>query len=128
VLGLMIDEALEVPGAAPDASAKPPSALAEFALVTRIGRLIDTATTAHDKRVIEEHGELIVRLPARGFGTTEFDMSEARRNALVEAARESMRNWLATAPRVVPPKAFGPGAPATKASRRADAIALDLLD
>lgn len=128
VLGLMIDEALEVSGAAPGASAKPPSALAEFALVTRIGRLIDTATTAHDKRVIEEHGELIVRLPARGFGTTEFDMSEARRNALVEAARESMRSWLATAPRIVPPKAFGPGAPATKASRRADAIALDLLD
>ncbi len=128
VLGLMIDEALEVPGAAPGASAKPPSALAEFALVTRIGRLIDTATTAHDKRVIEEHGELIVRLPAKGFGTTEFDMSEARRNALVDSAREAMRNWLATAPRALPPKAFGPGAPATKASRRADAIALDLLD
>lgn len=128
VLGLMIDEALEVSGAAPGASAKPPSALAEFALVTRIGRLIDTATTAHDKRVIEEHGELIVRLPAKGFGTTEFDMSEARRDALVDAARESMRSWLATAPRIVPPKAFGPGAPATKASRRADAIALDLLD
>jgi predicted acylesterase/phospholipase RssA len=128
VLGLMIDESLEVPGAGAGAAAKQPGALAEFALVTRIGRLIDTATTAHDKRVTEEHGELIVRLPAKGYGTTEFDMSEARRNALVEAARQATRAWLVTAPRTVPPMGFGPGAPATKASRRADAIALDLLD
>jgi len=128
VLGLMIDESMEVPGAGSGAAAKRPGALAEFALVTRIGRLIDTATTAHDKRVIEDHGELIVRLPAKGYGTTEFDMSEARRDALVEAARTATRQWLATAPRAVPPMSFGPGAPATKASRRADAIALDLLD
>jgi predicted acylesterase/phospholipase RssA len=128
VLGLMIDESLEVPGAGAGPAAKQPGALAEFALVTRIGRLIDTATTAHDKRVIEDHGELIVRLPAKGYGTTEFDMSEARRNALVEAARKATREWLVTAPRTVPPMGFGPGAPATKASRRADAIALDLLD
>jgi len=128
VLGLMIDESLEVPGAGAGTAAKQPGALAEFALVTRIGRLIDTATTAHDKRVIEDHGELIVRLPAKGYGTTEFDMSEARRNALVEAARKATREWLITAPRTVPPMGFGPGAPATKASRRADAIALDLLD
>lgn len=78
--------------------------------------------------MIEEHGEFIVRLPAKGFGTTEFDMSEARRDALVESARRATREWLLTAPRTVPPMSFGPGAPATKASRRADAIALDLLD
>jgi len=38
-----------------------------------------------------------------------------------------MRDWLATAPRALPPMGFGPGAPATRASRRADAIAPDLL-
>lgn len=78
--------------------------------------------------MIEEHGELNVRLPAKGYGTTEFDMSEARRNAPVESARQAPRAWLLTAPRSVPPMSFGPGAPATKASRRADSIALDLLD
>jgi predicted acylesterase/phospholipase RssA len=128
VLGMMIDESLEVPGAGQGAAAREPGALAEFALVTRIGRLIDTATTAHDKRVVEEHPGIIVRLPARGYGTTEFDMSEARRNALVEAARVSMREWLRTAPRTTVGFGFGPGAPPTVASRRADAIALDLLD
>jgi len=55
-------------------------------------------------------------------------MSEARRNALVEAARKATQAWLLTAPRTVAPMSFGPGAPATKASRRADSIALDLLD
>jgi predicted acylesterase/phospholipase RssA len=128
VLGLMIDESLEVPGAGSGAAAKRPGALAEFALVTRIGRLIDTATTAHDKRVIDEHGELIVRLPAKGYGTTEFDMSEARRNALVAAARQSMQDWLSAPPRAMQPAGPAAAAMAARALRRADAVALDLLE
>ena len=128
VLGLMIDESMEVPGAGSGAAAKRPGALAEFALVTRIGRLIDTATTAHDKRVIDEHGELIVRLPAKGYGTTEFDMSEARRNALVEAARQAMLDWIAAPPRAMQPPGPAAAAMAARAVRRADAVAIDLLD
>ena len=128
VLGLMIDESLEVPDAGSGASAKKPGALAEFALVTRIGRLIDTATTAHDKRVIDEHGELIVRLPAKGYGTTEFDMSEARRNALVAGARSAMQDWLAAPPRAMQPAGPAAAAMAARATRRADAVAIDLLE
>jgi len=128
VLGLMIDESMEVPGAGSGAAAKRPGALAEFALVTRIGRLIDTATTAHDKRVIDEHGELIVRLPAKGYGTTEFDMSEARRNALVEAARQAMQGWIAAPPRAIQPPGPAAAAMAARALRRADSVAIDLLD
>jgi hypothetical protein len=33
-------------------------------------------TTAHDKMVIEEFADLVVKLPAGGYGTTEFDMSD----------------------------------------------------
>jgi len=128
VLGLMIDESLEVPGAGSGAAAKRPGALAEFALVTRIGRLIDTATTAHDKRVIDEHGELIVRLPAKGYGTTEFDMSEARRNALVAGARAAMQGWLSAPPRAMQPAGPAAAAMAARAARRVDAVAIDLLD
>ena len=128
VLGLMIDESMEVPGAGSGAAAKRPGALAEFALVTRIGRLVDTATTAHDKRVIDEHGELIVRLPAKGYGTTEFDMSEARRNALVEAARQAMQGWIAAPPRAIQPPGPAAAAMAARALRRADSVAIDLLE
>ena len=122
VLGLMIDEALEVPVAARgvlvNSSVKP----ADLALVQRIGRLIDTATTAHDKRVIEEHGTMIVRLPAKGYGTTEFDMSEARRDALIESARLAMETWLSSAPRSTGSFGFGP-----RDTKKADAVAMDLL-
>jgi len=92
--------------------------------VTRIGRLIDTATTrttARDRRA----RRAIVRLPAKGYGTTEFDMSEARRNALV-GRRRAMQNWLA------PPRACSRSArtPRHGGARRATvhAVAIDLLE
>ena len=56
----------------------------------RLSRLANTVTTAHDKMVIEEFEHLVVRLPAQGYGTTEFDMSDPRRTALVEAGRSAM--------------------------------------
>jgi predicted acylesterase/phospholipase RssA len=126
VLGLMIDEALEVPVAARgvlvNSSVKP----ADLALVQRIGRLIDTATTAHDKRVIEEHGTMIVRLPAKGYGTTEFDMSEERRKALVKAGRDAMALYFDTPTGfVLPSKGTLPG---VRASTPADRIGTSVLE
>jgi NTE family protein len=122
VLGLLIDEALEVPVAARgfviNSSVKP----GELAIVQRIERLVDTATGAHDNRVMEEHGDIIVRLPAKGYGTTEFDMDEAKRGALVEAARRAMETWLATAPRTVTGFGFAPAR-----NQKATAVALDIL-
>ena len=35
-----------------------------------------------------------MRLPAQGYGTVEFDMDDARRNALVQAGRRSMQAYL----------------------------------
>ena len=122
VLGLMIDEALEVTVAGRGVLAKSSVKPGELAIVKRISRLVDTATTAHDKRVIEEHGTMIVRLPAKGYGTTEFDMSEGRRDALIEAARLAMETWLKSAPRTASGFGFSP-----KAAQKADAIAVDLL-
>jgi hypothetical protein len=43
--------------------------------------------------VIDEYRHLVVRLPAAGYGTTEFDMSEDRRAALVEAGRTAMASY-----------------------------------
>jgi NTE family protein len=122
VLGLLIDEAIEVPVGARGFIVKSSVKAGELAIVKRIGRLVDTATGAHDNRVIEEHGDIIVRLPAKGYGTTEFDMDEGRRAALIEAARRAMETWLATAPRTTGGFGFSP-----VKSQKADAIALDLL-
>ena len=54
--------------------------------------------------VIDEFSHLVVRLPAQGYGTTEFDMSDERRNALVEAGRRAMGAYFdnASAERAMP--------------------------
>ncbi|HXF60021.1 MAG TPA: patatin-like phospholipase family protein [Caldilineaceae bacterium] len=96
VVGLLIDEALPLPSR-PDAFL-PGVAVGELRTVQRLQRLVDTATTAHDKMVIEAFEDWVVRLPAHGYGTTEFDMSEARRNALLEAARAATRRQLTAHP------------------------------
>ena len=49
--------------------------------------------SAHDKGIMESYQELVVRLPAKGYGTTEFDMSGRRRDALVAAGRAAMQAY-----------------------------------
>jgi NTE family protein len=93
VLGLLIDETRPVEaskGLLVRVNIKP----GELRTVQRLQRLVDTATGAHDKMVIDEYQHLVVRLPAQGYGTTEFDMSDERRNALVEAGRVAMAQHL----------------------------------
>ncbi len=96
VLGLLIDEHLPVPipagakGLFVNINLKP----GELKTVQRLQRLVNTATGAHDKMVMEEYRDCVVRLPAKGYGTTEFDMDEARRSALVEAGRDAMARHL----------------------------------
>ena len=135
VLGLLIDDSLPVPplaarGLFVDITVKP----AELRTVQRLKRLIDTATTAHDKMVIDAFSQLVVRLPAQGYGTTEFDMSDERRAALVQAGRSAMQHYFDNQPAamettrgIVAPR----GIEATEmahALEAADRIALRLLD
>jgi NTE family protein len=97
VLGMLIDETLPVPatrGVFVDVNVKP----GELKTVQRFRRLIDTMTGAHDKMVIEAFENLVVRLPAAGYSTTEFDMSDTRRSSLVEAGRNAMASYLDNPP------------------------------
>jgi NTE family protein len=128
VLGLLIDETLPVPapkGLLVDVNIDPK----ELKTVRRLKALVDTMTGAHDKMVIEEYADLVVHLPAGGYGTTEFDMSDARRNALVVAGREAMRTYLDAHP--VKASARGARAKAAPAARlnrtAADRIATRVL-
>jgi NTE family protein len=93
VLGLLIDEGLEVQG---EEQATPSSGGFEFSklqTVQRVMKLINTMTQAHDKKVIEAYERLVIRLPAKGYGTIEFGMSEERRNALVNAGRSAAERF-----------------------------------
>jgi len=120
VLGLLIDEKLPVSkGLFVRVNIKP----GEIKTVQRLRRLVDTATGAHDKMVLDEHSHLVVRLPAQGYGTTEFDMSDERREALVRAGREAMELYFdAPAGLVLPSKAWPDGRIETAADRVASRI------
>ncbi len=95
--------------------------------VQRILRLVNTVTTAHDKMVMDEFRHLVVKLPAGGYGTTEFDLSDADRQTLIEAGRKAMQGYLTNPPQPLPVP-HGRGQAAEKADRIADEIATHILE
>jgi predicted acylesterase/phospholipase RssA len=125
VLGMLIDEHLPVPqgkGIFVTVTIKP----GELRTVQRLQRLADTATTAHDKMVMDEYAHLVVRLPAQGYGTTEFDMSEERRTSLVAAGRAAMAQYFDSSGGLLLPTKTK-GAPVVSAESRVDRIARGIL-
>jgi NTE family protein len=116
ILGMLIDEKLPVAkGLFVRINIKP----GELKTVQRLKRLADTATGAHDKMVMDEYSHLVAHLPAGGYGTTEFDMSDDRRQALVNAGREAMALYLDTPAGLALP---------SKAKRREDGAAENTAD
>jgi predicted acylesterase/phospholipase RssA len=130
VLGMLIDESMPVPPPPSDTRGtllEVDIQVAELRIVKRLMNLVDTVTTAHDKMVIDAFSELVVHLPAGGYGTTEFAMSDAKRDALVEAGRKAMNRYLAEHPPLtVVPRGLRPG-PEDRAYQTADRIAIDIL-
>jgi predicted acylesterase/phospholipase RssA len=98
VVGFLIDEGRPLSAVMPVARGVGAQLVTESRTFQRISRLIDTATTAHDKLVMDAYTQLVVRLPAYGYGTTEFDMSDERRAALIEAGRLATQQHLAKFP------------------------------
>ena len=103
VLGFLIDEGLPVSGSGepPKAASKLPPQLAqvdlkEFELVQRISNLVDTVMSGHDKIIIDAYKDFVVRLPAKSYQTMEFDMSDARMDALIAAGRATTEAYFAS--------------------------------
>lgn len=94
VLGLLIDESIPVPNQPPRPENSGMGAVRSLA-VNRLRRLIRTVTSGHDNTAIAAYARHIVHLPAGGYGTTEFDMDDERREALVNGGRDAMRAFLA---------------------------------
>lgn len=95
VLGMLIDDKIDVPGVA-----VPPSSgglsLGGLTTVQRLGRLVQTMTSAHDNMAIAVFAKHVVHLPARGVGVIQFDMPEDVRAALVAGGRAAMQEFLAS--------------------------------
>ena len=95
-LGMLIDENIAVPGID-----EKPVRTNPLHSVRRVQRLVDTMTGARDNALLDEFNDQVCRLPAKGYGTTEFDMPKPKIDALVEAGRAAMRAHLAS--RAIPP-------------------------
>jgi predicted acylesterase/phospholipase RssA len=94
VLGLLIDESTMVEGAPPATAHKETEFdLMQLATVQRVLNLVTTMLEAHDKDVIFAFEGLVARMPAGGYGTTEFDMSEERRAYLVQTGYQAMKTY-----------------------------------
>lgn len=101
-LGLLIDEMIAVPGAPAKTdrtgSADAGEGLLDHATrlktIQRVTKILDTLTDAHDRAAIAAHEDEVCRLPAKGYGTTEFDMATRRLEALIAAGREAMTSHL----------------------------------
>ena len=93
VIGCLIDEQLSITNDTDSEPSQRPNT-PHTSTLQRVLKLINTMTGAHDKMVIDEYTDLVVRLPALGYGTTEFDMSEARMSALIAAGRRTMQAYL----------------------------------
>jgi predicted acylesterase/phospholipase RssA len=99
-LGMLIDETLPVPNAPVLPGQKEtgpgpqsPMAIPSLPIVRRVSNLVNTMTNAHDKTVIDAYKDGVCRLPAQGYGTTEFGMSDERVAALVNAGRQTMSRF-----------------------------------
>ncbi len=103
VIGFLIDETLPVPGVD-----EPPEAESAFQhlydrldmvqeTIWRIRGLADTILSAHDKFIDEKEQSLVCRLPAKGFGTLDFDMPQERMDAILKAGEAAMEAFFEAA-------------------------------
>jgi predicted acylesterase/phospholipase RssA len=94
-VGLVLDTALEVPGAPPVRGGS--SALGAFS-ATRLGQrltaLAETMLVGIDLSLSDSTSLALCHLPAKGYGATEFDMSQARAEALIRAATGATAAYL----------------------------------
>ncbi len=108
VIGLLIDESLEVPGAGepPSQSNGGPGLISRIdlleAMKLRIHGLTNTVLSAHDKAMLSAYKHLICHLPAKGIGTLEFDMTAERREAVRQAGEAAMEAFLTSKAEVNP--------------------------
>jgi len=102
VIGLLIDETLEVPGAGiPETKPRKSPGLIDQddfleTMKLRINGLASTMLSAHDKAMLSAYKQLICHLPAKGIGTLEFDMAPQRMEAVRLAGEAAMEAFLAS--------------------------------
>jgi len=100
VIGLLLDDNMQVPGAEETAMVEDttPGFLERSELlsemVRRIYGMAETALSAHDKSVIDTHQHVVCRLPAKGYGILEFDLTPERMAPILKSGEAAMEAHL----------------------------------
>lgn len=96
LLGLSLDSDTPVPNAPPrvQLGSALKAAASQNKVFARLERLLDAAGSGNDLTEAFNYPNLICRLPVQGYGVTEFEMSTARIQALLNAARTATSAWL----------------------------------
>ena len=140
VLGLMLDDALDVPPIADPAEelsfglnaasiTGPEFSWRNLETVQRGLRLLNTMMTGHDRDVIEAFSHLVAHMPAKGYGTTEFDMSDERRAAIIAAGRTALGAYFdRPQPGMIPLPPAQAAAAQQELQRVADRVATKILE
>ncbi len=100
VIGLLLDDATLVPGA--EDTHKIDSGAPSFlersdllgAMVLRLQGMAETLLGAHDKSVMDAHQHMVCRLPAKGYGILEFDLTAERMAPILTAGDAAMEAHL----------------------------------
>ena len=96
VIGLLLDDNMQVPGAENTSKEESltPGFLQRSELLSemfrRISGMAETALSAHDKSVIEAYEYVVCRLPAKGYGILEFDLTPERMAPILKSGEEAM--------------------------------------
>ena len=88
-IGLLLDEQQHVPGQSITMANQK-----EGGFEHRLARLINAMTSARDRVVIERYHDIVCHLPVGGYGTTEFELSLERREALINTAYRHTKAFL----------------------------------
>jgi predicted acylesterase/phospholipase RssA len=96
VLGLYLDANEPVPHAPPPTGAPSDAALSHLHSKTlaRLERIANSALSGSDNTEMSNYEAVVCRLPVGGYGVTEFNMSPARINALLDSGQRAMAEWL----------------------------------
>jgi hypothetical protein len=96
VIGLLLDDSMPVPGAedTEKSDSDAPAFLERVDLLAemmlRIQGMAETVLGAHDKTVIDAYQYMVCRLPAKGYGILEFDLSAERMEPILRAGKAAM--------------------------------------
>lgn len=96
VIGLLLDDSVLVPGseAAQRSDFEAPSFLEHVDLLSdmllRIQGMAETVLGAHDKSVMDAYQQMVCRLPAKGYGILEFDLTPERMEPILQAGEAAL--------------------------------------